>query len=77
MSEETVKERLIRTLHDLEDHINDKVESDRREQMRLRSLLIRALYWLDRWMTEQYFRERSDIEGPKSSRTKSKSKRRK
>jgi len=64
MSENTVKERLKGTLHDLEDVINSWDLDSGRTLMRLRSLLIRSLYWTDRWMTEKYFRDRAE-EGQK------------
>jgi len=67
MSESATKDRLIGALQDLQDLISEEVEKDRKTQMRLRTTLIRALYWLDRYITEEYFRSRSEEKEKKES----------
>jgi len=60
MSEDTVKKALENTLLDLQELMSRDIEKDRKAQFRLRTRLIKALYWLDRYMSEQYFRAKAE-----------------
>jgi len=70
MSEDVTRERFIRALKDIEEGIKEELETDIRAQMRMRGLLIRALYWCDRYISEQYFREKSQEKSKKSAKKK-------
>jgi hypothetical protein len=59
----SVRDRLYESLNQLDSFLADREEEyDAVKLVRLRSLLIRALYWTDRRIAESYFerRERED-----------------
>jgi len=70
MSEDVVRERFIRALKDVEEAINEDLEGNIKAQMRMRGLLIKALYWCDRYITEQYFKGKSESKSKKSAKKK-------
>jgi hypothetical protein len=69
----SVRDRLGETLNQLDDFLADReAEYDAIKLMKLRSLLIRALYWCDRKIAEAYFERREDEAKSKSRRGRSK-----
>jgi hypothetical protein len=74
MSNRTTEERLSYTINQLLDSIDETILEDKKKQLRVRSYLIKALYWLDRYMSEQYFRENKEESKDKSKRVIPKSK---
>ena len=55
----SVRDRLYESLNQLDSFLADREEEyDTVKLMRLRSLLIRALYWCDRRISESYFESR-------------------
>ena len=59
----SVRDRLYESLNQVSDFLSDRREEyNITDLMRLRSLLIRALYWTDRRIAEEYF-ERREREG--------------
>jgi hypothetical protein len=71
----TTFERLSYAINQLMDAIDETIETDRAKQMRVRSYLIKALYWLDRYMSERYFEEKANEEKEEKPKIKPKKKR--
>ena len=67
-SDRTTEERLSYALNQLSDSIDETILTDKKKQLRVRSYLIRALYWLDRYMSEQYFSQSKESQESKSIR---------
>jgi hypothetical protein len=64
----SVRDRLYESLNRLDSFLEDiKEEYDMMKLMRLRSLLIRSLYWCDRRIAEEFI-ERREGEGKGKSR---------
>jgi len=55
----TTFERFCYAINQLMDTVDETIETDRKKQVRVKSLLIRATYWLDRYMSERYFEEKA------------------
>jgi hypothetical protein len=59
----SVRDRLYESLNQLDNFLADREEEyDMIKLMRLRSLLIRSLYWCDRRIAEDYFERREKEE---------------
>jgi hypothetical protein len=75
MSGRTTEERLAYALNQLNDELVPEILYDRKKVFRLRSILIRALYWLDRYMSEKYFEEKAQEKDKEKPKIKPKKKR--
>jgi hypothetical protein len=65
----STRDRLYESLNRLDNFLGDREEEyDAARLMRLRSLLIRTLYWCDRRLSEMYFERRVGEERSKGRR---------
>jgi hypothetical protein len=65
----STRDRLYESLDRLDNFLGDREEEyDAARLMRLRSLLIRTLYWCDRRLSEMYFERREGEERSKGRR---------
>jgi hypothetical protein len=56
---EAALERFIEYLNDLKNMDPEEIEAGGKSLLRIRSILIRMLYWLDRYFSASYFEQQA------------------